>query len=202
MPGDGQAQGFVRWDAVVASLLDAPVRPLVDALNRTSWVRTVFSCAGHPEESESVSRGRRQAHLDVLVADPARWRDFLRRVKRDAPAAVGRLGLPGRGAGALGMLAGGPARLRCAEGSLGPLPDWLRAALASSATPGMSPAERAWHYRRLVLEPVPYTLAPDVCRRVLDTALDAALGALDEERLWGGGPGGLAPSESPPPQRA
>ncbi len=182
MPGDGQAQGFVPWDDVVAPLLDAPIRPLVAALNGTSWVRTVFSCAGHPEEPDSVSRGRRQAHLDVLVADPARWQDFFRCVQRDAPAAVGRLDLPGRGEGAIRMLAGGPARLRCAEGSLGPLPDWLRAALASSAASsavvGMSPDGRAWHYRRLVLEPVPYTLAPDVCRRALDAALDAALSAL------------------------
>jgi hypothetical protein len=195
--------GFIPWDALAEAVLDPPLRPLVAALNRTSWVRTVFSCAGHPEEPDSVRRGRRQAHLDVLVADPARWRAFVRRVQRDAPAAVERLGLaegmpssamtradsekpaatggldlPGRGEGIVGDLAGGPARVRCAEGSLGPLPDWLRAALAASSS-GMRPTGRAWHYRRLVLEPVPYPLAPDVCRRVLDTALAATLGALD-----------------------
>ncbi len=182
-------RGFVSWEDLDAPQLDPAVRPLVGALNRTSWARTVFSCAGHPEGPDSVARGRRQAHVDVVVSDPTAWRAYVRRVKRAAPAAVRRLQIPG-------------VRLRCAEGSLGPPPGWLQGALAGlaagPATPGPGAAETPWwrrllppslsvarrppagrwRYRRLVLEPVPYALAPDVCRRVLDTALAAALDAL------------------------
>jgi hypothetical protein len=171
----------------------------VAALNRTNRVRTVFSCGGHPEEPESVQRGRRQAHVDVLVSDLKWWRTLTRRCGRDAQAAVRRLGLTGR------------SRIRWAEGSLGPPPDWLLAAIESetSAREGAATTETRtqagpgsairrllalfdvtgrrsaeehllharpvqWHYRRLVLEPVPYALPPDVCRQVLDTALGAA----------------------------
>ncbi|MGH2369699.1 MAG: hypothetical protein ACRDI2_16055, partial [Chloroflexota bacterium] len=135
------------------------------------------------------------AHVDVVVADPARWQRFARRVKQDAPAAVRRLDAP-------------RVRLRCAEGSLGPIPDWLQAALSASeqtdtagitagipSRPGVKapwwhrllpggPAGRGskWRYRRLVLEPVPYAVEPALCRRVLDTALQATIIALTHTR--------------------
>jgi hypothetical protein len=190
--------GFVPWDVlpVEDGVLDVTIRPLVEALNRTGWVRTVFSCAGHPEEPDSVVRGRRQAHLDLLVADPGRWRTLVRRLRRRVPPAVAALG--------------GPAEVRLVEGSLGPPPNWLRAALrqepvppaqtegvassgpagppvpwwrlllpdALTAAPGSD--GRRWRYRRLVLEPVPYDLAPDVCRPALDAALEATLASLGD----------------------
>ena len=84
-------EGFVPWEALpeTGGALDPPVRPLVAALNALPWAHTVFSCAGHPEEPDAGARGRRQAHVDVLVADAARWRAFVRRVRRTAPAAAG-----------------------------------------------------------------------------------------------------------------
>jgi hypothetical protein len=179
--------------------LDPPIRGFVAALNRTDRVRTVFSCAGHPEEPDSVRRGRRQAHVDVLVSDLKWWRTLAQRCGRDAQAAVGRLGVTGR------------SRIRWAEGSLGPPPDWLLAAIEREApaaggtestqlraqrAPGsvlrrllalldVTGRRRAeeqpthaqpvqWRYRRLVLEPVPYAMPSDVCRQVLDAALGAA----------------------------
>jgi hypothetical protein len=189
--------GFVPWETLEDEALDAPIRPLVGALNCTGWVHTVFSCAGHPEEPDAGPRGRRQAHVDVLVADPARWRAFVGRVRGAAPAAVRALGLSAGSRGAEGR-AGGEVAVRVAEGSLGAPPGWLRAALrgedvsgrdrrrpplwqqllpdALTAAPG--PDGRRWRYRRLVLEPVPYDLAPDPCRGVLDATLGAALGVL------------------------
>jgi hypothetical protein len=172
----------------------------VEALNQTGWVRTVFSCGGHPEAPDSVQRGRRQAHVDVLVADLNRWRALAQRCRRDAQAAVRQLDLDVR------------PRIRSAEGPLGPLPDWLRAAVerevsaSEGSGPGAAQARPAagsawcrlltlldvtrrsvgpprgaqplqWHYRRLVLEPAPYAMAPEVCRRVLDAALAAAVRA-------------------------
>ena len=99
-------------------MLDPPVRPLVAALNALPWAHTVFSCAGHPEEPDAGARGRRQAHVDVLVADAARWRAFVRRVRRTAPAASAAAqqappGGPAPGAPGVG--------LRVVDGSLGPL---------------------------------------------------------------------------------
>jgi hypothetical protein len=197
------AQGFVHWDATGGGAaldrsLDPQIRPLVGALNRTGWVRTVFSCAGHPDEPEAAARGRRQAHVDVLIADPARWRALLRRVRTAAPAAVRASGSPE--AGAAGPAApAGPPGLRVVDGTLGAPPRWLRAALrgedasdldrrappwwtqllpdALTAAPG--PDGRRWRYRRLVLEPVPYDLPAAACRRVLDAALAATLAALE-----------------------
>jgi hypothetical protein len=199
----GPPQGFVPWPALNAgeAPLDPPIRPLVAALNRTGWIRTVFSCGGHPEEPEAAARGRRQAHVDALVADPARWRAFLRRVRAAAPAAVRDLGPPP------GAPPGG---LRVAEGTLGAPPRWLRAALLGedagaldrtapswwtqllpdALTAAPDAQGRRWRYRRLVLEPVPYDLPAAVCRRVLDAALAAAQAALLQEdgaRDSGGG---------------
>jgi hypothetical protein len=185
---------------VEGEALDPPIRPLVGALNRTGWVHTVFSCAGHPEEPDAGPRGRRQAHVDVLVADPARWRAYVGRVRGAAPAAVRALGLPSGGSGAGGR-AGGAVTVRVAEGSLGAPPGWLRAALRGEDVSGRdrrgpplwqqllpdaltaapSPDGRRWRYRRLVLEPVPYDLAPDRCRDILDAALGVAVGALEGE---------------------
>lgn len=116
------------WDALDEALLDAPVRLLVAALNRTGWARTVFSCGGHPEEPDSVAQGRRQAHIDVVVADLNAWRRFVERCQREAPAAVQRQAPAG-------------VRLRVAEGSLGPLPAWLRDALAAEAGAERLPPE-------------------------------------------------------------
>ena len=96
---------FVPWQTLAEepqTILEAPIRPLVEALNRTGWARTVFSCAGHPEEPDSVARGRRQAHVDLLVGDAARWRRFSARAR-----------------------ALGHRRLRVTEGSLGAVPEWL-----------------------------------------------------------------------------
>ncbi len=175
-------------------LLDPPVRPLVEAFNRTGWARTVFSCGGHPEESDAVARGRRQAHVDVVVSDRHQWAAWVRHVKRAVPEAIRRFADqdgPGRDG----------TRIRIAEGGLGPLPTWLAEALAPH-TPGGIPepgpfirrlahlatllrlpwlpdAPTPWRYRRLVLEPVPYGMDADKCRRVLDVAIDAATECLE-----------------------
>ena len=193
-------EGFVPWEALTETggALDPPVRPLVAALNALPWAHTVFSCAGHPEEPDAGARGRRQAHVDVLVADAARWRAFVRRVRRTAPPAA-------RAACACRRPLGAPAPgvgLRVVDGSPGPPPPWLRAALRGehvrdgprrgapgwqqllpdflTAAPDAGGAAR--RYRRLVLEPVPYHLEPARCRVVLDAALDAARQALQPER--------------------
>ncbi len=136
------------WSALDEAVLDAPVRPLVVALNRTGWARTVFSCGGHPEEPDSVMQGRRQAHVDVVVADLNAWRRFVEHCRHEAPAAVRRLAPAG-------------VRLRVAEGSLGPLPAWLRAALAAEGgverlLPEPHPPGQA-HARA---EPVPLPAVP------------------------------------------
>ena len=151
--GSAIGGGFVPWNTLAAQAptdLDPPIRPLVEALNRTAWTRTVFSCGGHPEEPDSVAKGRRQAHVDLLVGDAARW--------RRVSAAVRRLGRR---------------HLRVTEGSIGPVPDWLR--------PHLSQAK--WEYRRLVFEPVPYEMPAEACREVLDAALAAAVSALEESAL-------------------
>ncbi len=203
LPGPSLGQSFVPWSALDEVVLDAPVRPLVVALNRTGWARTVFSCGGHPEEPDSVMQGRRQAHVDVVVADLNAWRRFVEHCRHEAPAAVRRLAPAG-------------VRLRVAEGSLGPLPAWLRAALAAEGgaerllpephPPGQAHARagpvplpaaparswwarvacllrwrssrREWRFRRLVFEPVPYDAEPVACRRALDAALAAAVASL------------------------
>jgi hypothetical protein len=202
-----RTQGFVPWRALDggAAALDPPVRPLVAALNRTGWIRTVFSCGGHPEEPDAAARGRRQAHVDALIADPARWRAFLRRVRVAAPAAVRDLNPPAPAAPA----ASASARLRVAEGTLGAPPRWLRAALLGAdagalrrtapawwtqllpdaLTAARDAQGRRWRYRRLVLEPVPYDLPAAVCRRVLDAALAAAGAALLQDDFQAGGAG-------------
>lgn len=148
---------FTPWQALSDDVLDVPVRALVQALNRSGWLRTAYSCGGHPDEPDAVARGRCQAHVDVLVRDPARWRRLADACRRDAPRAVQRLGLPG-------------VRLRCARGSLGKVPPWLAEMLD-----GEVPAR--WQYERLVFEPVPHRLDPAVCRLVLDTALAVAVEA-------------------------
>jgi hypothetical protein len=193
--------GFVPWlptgapgTGIPASLpdndlLDPPVRPLVEALNRTGWARTVFSCGGHPEEPDAVARGRRQAHVDVVVSDRRQWSAWVRHVKRAVPEAIQRIADqdgPGRDG----------TRIRIAEGGLGPLPTWLAEALAPH-TPGGVPepgpfirglarvailldlpwlpdATTPWRYRRLVLEPVPYGMDANQCRKALDVAIGIA----------------------------
>lgn len=159
-------QPFQPWATLALDdeTLDAPIRALVHALNGTGWVWTVFSCAGHPEEAGSVNEGRRQAHVDVVTLDEGRWRAFARRCQ-DAMRVTQRHDLP-RGV-----------RLRVVEGSLGNIPDWLRPALrALSHAAGPPPR---WEYRRLVFETVPYDVAPEACRSALDTALSAAIKALE-----------------------
>lgn len=152
------------------AVLDPPVRPLVAALNRTSWARTVFSCGGHPDEPDSVARGRRQAHVDVAVSDMVRWQRFVAECKRRLPRAVSirvdprhdrydRHDRP--------VLV----RLRCAEDSLGPVPEWLR--------PHLPPSPQ-WEYRRIVFEPAPYNVESDACRAALDVALGIAVQALEQ----------------------
>jgi hypothetical protein len=144
---------FQSWETLDDAALDPPIRPLVRALNATGWVRTVFSCGGHPEERDSVRTGRRQAHVDVVTSDERRWREFARRC-RDQEAAAARKG--------------GRRAVRVVEGSLGTIPEWLAPALPRAK----------WRYRRLVFEPVPYDLTPDICRSVLDAALAVACAAL------------------------
>ena len=151
---------FLRWESLPDDALDASIRPLVRALNETGWVRTVFSCGGHPEEHDSVARGRRQAHVDVATSDLRRWLHFTSRSESAALAAAARV-------------AAGGARLRVAEDTLGSLPSWLVSALPPPIPPGAR-----WHYRRLVFEPIPYDLDPTACRLLLDAALAAALEAL------------------------
>ncbi len=168
-------QPFIPWDALRGERIDAQIRPLVAALNHSGWVRTVFSCAGHPDEPDSLARGRRQAHVDVVVADLRRWRDFVRRCRR---AAGQDLGAPG-------------VRVRCVEGALGPVPDWLRPHLPPDGPPvagswwrrllrrfGWGRPAGGWRYRRLVFEPVPYGAPPQATRAALDAALAAAVRAL------------------------
>jgi hypothetical protein len=92
---------FMRWSQLEGAL-DPPVRPLVEALNRTGWSLTVFSCAGHPEEPDSVRKGRRQAHVDVVVSDERRWRAAVDAIKRRTRGDV-----------------------RLTEGTLGEPPPWL-----------------------------------------------------------------------------
>jgi hypothetical protein len=195
--------GFVPWVAdtdtpapVPESALDPPIRPLVAAINATGWARTVFSCAGHPDEPDAVTTGRRQAHVDVVVRDARAWKVWTRTVRREAPIAVGH---------AMQLAAYGrdTPRLRVAEGGLGPLPEWLAdalgtdphdasplpgpitAALAAVATrlrlPWVPGAPTPWRYRRLVLEPVPYALEANVCRAVLDAAIHAATACLERQ---------------------
>src|SRR5438045_2201155 len=79
---------FQPWEALDDAALDAPIRPLVRALNATGWVRTVFSCGGHPEEADSVARGRRQAHVDVVTCDLHRWRIYVQECRQRMPARV------------------------------------------------------------------------------------------------------------------
>lgn len=183
--------GFRPWGQLAdgsALELDAPIRPLVQALNALDGIKTVFSCGGHPEQPDSAARGRRQAHVDVVVRDLEAWRRFARRCRRDAPAAVRALGLAG-------------VSLRVEEGELGPLPEWLKAVLEHEA-PAHAPdaGERRvprapwwwrrlvqlgvlperWRYRRLVFEPRPYTMDPQWCRQALDAALQAATRACAE----------------------
>ena len=152
-------------------LLDPQIRPLVHALNQTTWARTIFSCAGHPEEPNSVNQGRRQAHIDLLVADLPRWQSYVRSIPR-------------------------PPNIRITEGPLGPIPAWLAdggfggyapagpgearqnqlGVQGSAASPGRR--SLSWHYRRLVIEPNPYAMPPDRCRATLDAALHTATSTL------------------------
>ena len=203
-------EGFVPWEALpeTGGALDPPVRPLVAALNAPPWAHTVFSCAGHPEEPDAGARGRRQAHVDVLVADALAG---LR-----APGAPDG---PGGQRGPQQAPPGGPAPGAPGVGLRGrrwPPPPWLRAACAGStsgmavpggrrvaAAPAGLPDRRAgrgarWRYRRLVLEPVPYHLEPARCRVVLDAALDAARQALQPERERSGWAERARPSTRPP----
>jgi hypothetical protein len=192
--------GFVLWcdgpdthAPVPDDALDPPIRPLVAAINATGWARTVFSCAGHPEEPDAVATGRRQAHVDVIVRDARAWKAWTRAVRREAPAAV-----------ANAMATNGPRRdtprLRVAEGGLGPLPEWLADTLVPDGIDAARPpgcvvitlAEVAtrlrlpwvpgvptpWRYRRLVLEPVPYALEAGACRALLDVTINAATACL------------------------
>jgi hypothetical protein len=189
--------------------IDPPIRPFVVALNQTGWARTVFSCAGHPDEPDSTARGRRQAHVDVVTCDLGRWLAFTRAVGQrlrtlgplDAVDAADGAGMPAERAAAR-------VRVRGVEGPLGDLPGWLRASLPAPAGPASTPPgsggpEQArrwlgqlvargrellssapgtggWHYRRLVFEPVPYDAPPAACRHALDQALGAALAALEQ----------------------
>ena len=157
--GKSIGTGYRSWAQLEADpdLVDAPIRPLVEALNATDWARTVFSCAGHPEEPDSVKRGRRQAHIDLLVNDLPQWQRFIRSIP----------GVPA---------------VKVTEGSLGALPPWLREVKwlgvhGSAASPGGSRAA-PWMYRRIVFEPAPYDLPSPQCRQLLDTALAAATAAL------------------------
>src|SRR6266542_3626138 len=153
VPAGAVGTPFLRWESLPDDALDPPIRPLVRALNNTGWVRTVFSCAGHPEEPDSVARGRRQAHLDVATSDLRLWLQFTSRCESAALAAAAHVAAAG-------------ARLRVAEDTLGPIPPWLAAAL-----PSPPPPSTHWNHRRLVFEPIPYDLDPTACRLLLDAAL-------------------------------
>ena len=170
------AGAFVPWQALAAPgahTLDPPIRPLVEALNRTTWARTVFSCAGHPEEPDSIKKGRRQAHVDLLVNNLPCWQRYVTSVRESASG------------------------VRVTEGSLGPPPTWLGPQLPSD--PGLGgaapdggqtrlgglgersvPQRYEQYYRRLVIEPKPYDMASDLCRQTLDAALAKAVSALRE----------------------
>src|SRR5436190_15677386 len=120
-PGSGDGSigtPFQPWDALDDAALDPPVRPLVRALNATEWVRTVFSCGGHPEEADSVSSGRRQAHVDVVTREPARWREFVRVCKHLVPVRAYVRRPDGKGPRHVNPIV--------REGSLGLPPEWLR----------------------------------------------------------------------------
>jgi len=84
--GKSLGTGYRAWLDIVANadLIDAPIRPLVESLNRATWAHTIFSCAGHPEEPDSIQTGRRQAHVDLLISDEPRWYAFIAAVKRTA----------------------------------------------------------------------------------------------------------------------
>ncbi len=133
--------------------IDPPIRAVVAALNRTGWARTVFSCSGHPEEPDSVVRGRRQAHIDLLIQDQPRWKRFTNAVRNACGRSVKLV-----------------TSIKVVEGPLGQVPDSLSQQLGDA---------RSWSYRRLVFEPVPYGAPPEHCRTALDAALSAALSALD-----------------------
>ena len=174
MAESGGKGAFAPWEQLDDEALDPPVRAWVHALNATGWVRTVFSCAGHPEEPDSPKRGRRQAHVDVVTRDLARWHEYVRACRqrlRDEQALVVR------------------------EGTLGPVPDWLARHLHGGASPDAmtgAPASwwqrvrragdgaGSWHYRRLVLEPRPYDGPELAVRAALNGALAVATAALAE----------------------
>ena len=184
-------RGFAPWDELAAdpgAVLDAPVRPLVEALNATGCARTVFSCGGHPEEPDSIARGRRQAHVDVAVCDPGRWWDFVRTCKDHMPARIYLRDQTSRHVSPT-----------CVEGSLGSIPDWLLSELpASPPVPKTwarsrwqelyrwmrgepDPAKPGWHYRRVMFR-VMFDPPPEAVRAGLDAALAAAVTALEESR--------------------
>ena len=100
--GKSTGSGYRTWPELAADpeLLDEPIRPLIGALNATGWALTVFSCAGHPDEPDSTPKGRRQAHVDLVVNDLGHWQSFVKSIPRT----------PG---------------IRVTEGALGPLPPWL-----------------------------------------------------------------------------
>ena len=200
-------EGFVPWEALpeTGGALDPPVRPLVAALNALPWAHTVFSCAGHPEEPDAGERGRRQAHVDVLVADAGRWRAFVRRVRRAAPAAAERWlrdwfapgdrgpaplwrSRRGRAAGG-GRLARPPAALAAGGPARGGRLGWPAPGGAGvAAAPAGRPHRRAGRAGApLALPPARpgagarTTWRPALCRAVLDAALEAARQALEPE---------------------
>ncbi|CAA9294413.1 MAG: hypothetical protein AVDCRST_MAG77-5041 [uncultured Chloroflexi bacterium] len=140
---------FILWTQLEGAL-DPPIRPLVEALNATGWALTVFSCGGHPDEPDSVLRGRRQAHVDVVVSDLGRWRRAIAAMKRQLRRDV-----------------------RLTEGDLGQAPPWLQAHLPAHQLGGAR-----WSYRRLVFEPRPYDAPADAVRATLDAAISTALGVL------------------------
>jgi hypothetical protein len=173
---------FHPWDALDDVSLDPPVGPLVRALNATGWVRTVFSCGGHPEEADSVSCGRRQAHVDVVTREPARWREFVRVCQQLVPVRAYVRRPDGKGPRHVNPIV--------REGSLGLPPDWLRPHLLpvpqpqrtswwQRHAPWASTGYQGWYYRRLAFEPFPYGAPPDACRPALDGALAAAVEALE-----------------------
>ena len=158
---DYTGRGFSSWEQLAADpeVTEPQIRPLVDALNQTGWARTVFSCAGHPDEPDSIARGRRQAHVDLVVSDDRRWRQLVDALRKACHPLV-----------------------RITEGSLGPIPAWLLQNLpapfdASSSSPRLSllRGNSGWHYRRLVIEPVPYDAPSATVRASLDSALALAV---------------------------